>query len=757
MISLVRAGLAAALLMVAPLVVVAANAAEKPFQNSDLADSAVTLEAQIKSDAGTPTKPVAQIRRDADAAFAKNDFRAGMALLGQIVAAAPNDSATWLRLARTIMQIRPADDNEKRALARARLDRRLHRLSAHHQPQRGGRQSCASRQRAGPAPDVAAGARRAAAVARTARSRRRARAIRAAARAARLPRARLHRRCRHRFAARLLPVLRGLAGAHRFLAVRRRWPAPTSRLCRWPRSSFASRACSTARHYTVTLRAGLPSVVHETLSKSADFRIYVRDRKPSVRFSTTAYVLPRTGQRGIPVISVNTRARRGRDLSDQRPQSDRCDRRRRLRARRFPAQPRAATMSSSCAESRGVAVWKGELAVDAAPINTEVTTAFPVDQAVGELKPGVYVMVAQPQELKNLDNNYDSLATQWFIVSDLGLTAFSGNDGIHVFVNSLATHGGQERRRGAARFRAATRCWPRAAPMPAVMCSSKPGWRAGRAALRPRCWPRPTARATMPSSASRRRHSISPTAASAAGRRRTGLDAFVYAERGVYRSGETAYLTALLRDAAGRRSARRAADLRGRAARRRRIPPRAGCGSGPRRPRPDLAAPGLGADRHLARARLHRSEAAGGRRNDVPGRGLCARSDRVRSRPRRPGTSRRSVPAKVDVAGRFLYGAPAADLDLEGEVTIAVAKERTGFAGYQFGLADEEVEAVAAAARRSADDRRRRQGELHRCSLDKLPSSSRPLEAQIAVRMAEPGGRAVERKITLPVTPRAAT
>ena len=52
------------------------------------------------------------------------------------------------------------------------------------------------------------------------------------------------------------------------------------------------------------------------------------------------------------------------------------------------------------------------------------------------------------------------------------------------------------------------------------------------------------------------------------------------------------------------------------------------------------------------------------------------------------------VPAKVDVAGRFLYGAPAADLDLEGEVTITAAKERAGFAGYQFGLADEEVDAV---------------------------------------------------------------
>ena len=116
-ISLLRAGVAAALLAVAPLVVPqAAGAAEKAFQNSELAESAIELEAQIKSDAGTPTKPLPQIRRDADAAFTKNDFRAGMAVLGQIVAAAPNDSATWLRLARTIMQIRPADDNEKQLL-----------------------------------------------------------------------------------------------------------------------------------------------------------------------------------------------------------------------------------------------------------------------------------------------------------------------------------------------------------------------------------------------------------------------------------------------------------------------------------------------------------------------------------------------------------------------------------------------------------------------------------------------------------------
>ncbi len=109
-------------------------------------------------------------------------------------------------------------------------------------------------------------------------------------------------------------------------------------------------------------------------------------------------------------------------------------------------------------------------------------------------------------------------------------------------------------------------------------------------------------------------------------------------------------------------------------------------------------------------------------------------------------------PAEIDVAGRFLYGAPAADLDLEGDMTIAAAPERAGFAGYQFGLGDEQVEPLqqplddlpatdaAGKAKFSVD-------------LDKLPSTTHPLQAQIAVRMAEPGGRAVEHTLVLPVTP----
>ena len=183
--------------------------------------------------------------------------------------------------------------------------------------------------------------------------------------------------------------------------------------------------------YSVTLRAGLPSTVQETLAKSAELSIYVRDRKPLVRFSAKAYVLPRTGQRGIPVVTVNTKAvaieiyRIGdRNLidtvlgNDFQRNLDRYD-------------------VERLAESRGVSVWKGELAVEQT-LNAEVTTAFPVDQAVGDLAPGVYVMTAEPAGAKP-ERRYDNLATQWFIVSDLGLAAYSGNDGINVFVNSLAT------------------------------------------------------------------------------------------------------------------------------------------------------------------------------------------------------------------------------------------------------------------------------------------------------------------------------
>src|SRR6202047_780887 len=110
MIGLVRAATLCAALV---LGLVSAQAADKAFRRDDLADSAIKLEAQIKSEAGPVAKTTATLKTDADAAFRRSDFRSGLQILGQIAAVAPEDSGNWLRLARVIFQIVPNNSSEQ--------------------------------------------------------------------------------------------------------------------------------------------------------------------------------------------------------------------------------------------------------------------------------------------------------------------------------------------------------------------------------------------------------------------------------------------------------------------------------------------------------------------------------------------------------------------------------------------------------------------------------------------------------------------
>ncbi len=497
--------------------------------------------------------------------------------------------------------------------------------------------------------------------------------------------------------------------------------------------------------YDITLRAGMPSVVHESLIKSSDFSVYVRDRSPFVRFTSKAYVLPRTGQRGIPIVSVNTRAvgieiyRIGdRNLIDSviGGEFDRTDFQRSLD--RYEVD--------RMAQSRASQVWKGELAVELT-LNADITTAFPVDQAVGDLVPGVYVMVAEAKP--NKADNYDSLATQWFIVSDLGLTAFSGNDGIHAFVNSLATtdaKSGMEVRlisrsnevlatrrtdaSGHAQFEAGL-ARGEGGMAPAMLVAVDP--KGDYAFLNLKS---PAFDLTDRGVSGR----IAPA----------GLDAFVYAERGVYRSGETAFLTALLRDAQG--VAATGVPLTFVIERpdgveyRRAVAPDQGLGGHTLTlPISSVAPTGT----------WHVHAFTDPKRPPVGETTFMVEDyvpDRLEFDLTSPtGRISKTTPADLKVDGHFLYGAPAAGLDLEGEIAVSTAKERPGFAGYEFGLADEEVEASRQPLEGlpSTDDTGKASFTVN---LDKLPSSSHPLDAKVIVRMAEAGGRAVERTITLPVT-----
>ena len=232
-----------------------------------------------------------------------------------------------------------------------------------------------------------------------------------------------------------------------------------------------------------------------------------------------------------------------------------------------------------------------------------------------------------------------------------------------------------------------------------------------------------------------------------------GLDAFVYAERGVYRSGETAYITALLRDAQGAAAlgvpltlvVERPDGVEFRRTRGRR--------PGRRRPRACAGAAGVRPDRHLAcRAYTDPKRPAVGEttflvEDYVPDR---IEFDLTSSAP---SISRRTCPPRSHVAGRFLYGAPASNLDLDGDMTISAAKRahrlcrlsvRPGRRARSRPSKQplDDLPATDAAGKATFP-----------VSLDKLPATTHPLQAQITVRMAEPGGRAVEHKLTLPVTP----
>ncbi len=741
MIGLVRAVTLCAALAIG---LVSAQAADKAFKRDDLADQAIKLEAQIKSEAGTVTKSAPTLRTDADAAFKRSDFRSGLQILGQIATIAPGDSGNWLRLARTIFQIRPTTSNEQTFL--------LERAStaayiAYQRANNPGDEADAlailgrafsDRKLWRPALDTL----------RLSLDLREVADVRGQ-----------YEKMRDDHGFRLLDYTvdsdsaspRACFQFSEDLAKRTDF-SPFVALAGTDKPAVSSEekqlcveGLKHGERYNINLRAGLPSTVKESLPKSAEFNVYVRDRKPFVRFTGRAYVLPRTGQRGIPLVSVNTQAvsvnvfRIGdRNLINTVIDSD------------FQ-KTLSSYQLSDLGNERGVKVWSGEIAT-ASTLNADVTTAFPVDQALGNLQPGVYVMTAAAKGPgSGSDEDSGSLATQWFIVSDLGLTAYSGNDGIHVFVNSLATTDaiGKAEVRLVARNNEilATRETDESGHI-----LFEAGLARGEGGLSPALLTVSTDKADY-AFLSLKSSAFDLTDRGVSGRAvPAGADAFVYAERGVYRSGETVYLTALLRDGQGNAVT-----------------------GGPLTlvvERPDGV--------EFRRAVLA-DQGAGGRSLTLPlNSAVPTGTWRVRAFTDPKGQSvgettfmvedyvpdriefdlsskakliNAEAPVELKVDGHFLYGAPASGLQLEGDMLVAPAAARLGYAGYQFGVADDETTSNERTPIENLPEADANGVATFPVSLAKPPSSTRPQEAQIFIRMAEAGGRAVERKLVIPVAP----
>jgi len=495
--------------------------------------------------------------------------------------------------------------------------------------------------------------------------------------------------------------------------------------------------------YQVRLLAGLPSASGEKTAETFSTRIVVPDRKPAISFAGTGYVLPREGSAGLPVTTINLDRVKVRLLKvNERNLVPSLDADKLTMS--FDPDEVDAVINRT-----GSLVWQGEMAI-AGERNRPAVTAIPLKDILKDKGPGVYLAVVERADVKDV---YDALqATNWILVSDLGLTAYKGSDGLTVAVRSLDTarplRGVSLKlyARNNGELAAATSDADGLARIPAGLLRGKGGdapfavmaygpdgdfnfLEVGRAAF-----------------------DLSDRGVD--GRPAPGpVDAFLYTERGIYRPGETVHLTALVRDDKGEALGGLPLNLR--------------------LVRPD----GVAVDnRQLGGDRL------GGYSQDFP----LARDARIgawrielRLDPKAApiGTAEFRVedfvpptlkvtlsapeqpivpdaPFAVTAAADYYYGAPGAGLAVEGEVSLAYDDNPyPDFPGYSFGLAGEEYAGTRQDLEAQTTDENGK-AELP-VALGDLPDKTRPLAATIRVNVFEPSGRAVSQTLTRPIRQRA--
>ncbi|HEY1384319.1 MAG TPA: alpha-2-macroglobulin [Dongiaceae bacterium] len=496
--------------------------------------------------------------------------------------------------------------------------------------------------------------------------------------------------------------------------------------------------------YQVTLKKGLPAEIG-SLADDQVVDVAIGDREPSVGFQKQAYVLPKVGSTGVPLTTVNVAFTKLKLLRiNDRNLVGEIDRGNFLNnLYEYDAQ--------RIADETGELIWQGSMPVEGER-NVRVVTSVPILEMVPQVKPGVYLLMvraAAPDETAEQAKNYwDAYATQWLIVSDIGLTTMSGEDGLSVFVRSLETAQPLNRikvqllarnnevldtsttdRDGFAHFDRGLIHGTGGRLATAITAFR---WNGDFSFL-------DLTRASYDLSD----RGVGGRAASA------NQDVFIYTDRGVYRPGETVHLGALLRDWSGKSIANLPITLRVM--------------------RPD----GVEAQRFE-----NLKDVEGGFLQDI----AIAETARTGQwtveafvDPHAPAIASQSflvedvVPARIEtkltpsattivpakdltVVGdaTFLYGAPAADLKVKSDLVVQPdSKPFPQFENYRFGLEEEEVDPQRVTF---ADLRTDARGAFSLpVKLEEVPDVQAPLKATLRVEVYEFGGRPVIESIDLPV------
>ena len=493
--------------------------------------------------------------------------------------------------------------------------------------------------------------------------------------------------------------------------------------------------------YRLTLRSGLPGESGEVLHKDVPLTLYVRDRAPLVRFPGRAYVLPRNAGASIPIETVNLDRV---DLvlsrvSDRNlVQSLRGD---------FFGRPLSGWQQDRFNAEIAQEVWRGTGEVQSV-LNAEVVTRLPLGDVLKDQPTGIYVLGAREPG----SDTYQVLtASQWFVLSDLGVSTWQGTDGLTAAVRSLGDAGaiaGAELRL----ISNANAVLGTAVTDAEGFARFEPGLTRGRGAAAPALiqvemgddfvfLPLTDPAFDLSDRGVAGRPAAPP------------IDVFLTTDRGAYRPGATIFATALARDAQARAvpglpltailsrpdgvEYTRTVSARDRAGGHVLAMPLAA--SAPRGTwriavMGDLEAPPLATTTVLVE-------------DFIPDR-IAVELDMAE------GALSATAPAIVNVDAQYLFGAPGADLVVEGDVRLQRRDAIDGWPGYRFGRHDAQFSAQRSyfdGGRTDADGAAR-----ITLTLPEVEAEGVLLEAIATLRVSDSGGRPVERSLTRPVAPEGA-
>lgn len=511
----------------------------------------------------------------------------------------------------------------------------------------------------------------------------------------------------------------------------------------------------------ITLRAGLPAADGERLARDTTLRSYIRDRTPAVRFPGRAYVLPSGGDRGLGVVTVNADAL---DLTLLRL-SDRNLLR--VMSEGMFATPLDSWRAEYFSDRMAAEVWRGTADIAPPPgsdsRNREITTRLPIAHDIGDLTPGIYILQASVSGQQDDDQG---VAAQWFVISDMGVSSYSGSDGLAVVVRSLASTGpvaGAE----VALISRANEVLARETTDADGVARFAPGLTRGREGATPALI---TTAIWQGEGADRQLRdmaflSLNEPEFDLSDRGVEGqapapaLDIFATTDRGAYRVGDTVNATVLARNSA-------IEGLDGLPLGAHMIRP-----DGVEQARSPLTATGGGG--YVLSWTLPANAPRGSWRLEVraeaDGPALASTRllvedflpERIDFTPRlgtadqpqdQPATARAGDVLALSLDARWLFGAPAADLPVEGNLWMAPRRGLPQFPGYLFGRHDDDSQPESITLPGGQTD-----AQGHFATTITLPdnetSDPRPFDARLVLDIREGAGRPVERDVTQLVMP----